>query len=144
MDPCIWYAVSGPCFSRRHLYTVPKIASWYAEWCAAEGREPLGAPSHYYSLVTRDDVDALRVNDDGAKSDQGTKVGCIHPEHLPYVETFANWLADPDMIQYPTVCVQELGVDIHKGQDLYYVYTGGMSNADAVMEVEWLPFYIFI
>ena len=104
------------------MYMVPKIASWYAEWCAAEGREPLGPPSSYYSLVTRDDVDALRVND---KAKAGMTASCIHPEHFPYVETFANWLADPDMIQYPTVCVQELGVDIHKEQDSYYVYTGG-------------------
>lgn len=96
------------------MYIFPKIASWYAEWCATEGREPLEAPSRYYSVVTRDDVEALRVNDK-AKGDPGTTIGRIHPEHLPYVETFANWLADPDMIQYPTVCVQELGVDIHKG-----------------------------
>ena len=116
------------------MYMVPKIASWYAEWCAAEGREPLGTPSHYYSLVTRDDMDALRVNDDdkAGKGDPGTTVGRTHPEHLPYVKTFANWLADPGMIQYPTVCVQELGVDIHKGQDLCDVYTGGTSDADAV------------
>ena len=107
------------------MYMVPKIALWYAEWCAAEGREPLGVPSHYYSLVTRDDVDALRVNDDEAKGDPGTTVGRIHPEHLPYVKTFANWLADPGMIQYPTVCVQELGVDIHKGRDLKMTSTQG-------------------
>lgn len=104
---------------------VPKIASWYTEWCATEGREPLGAPTCYYSLVTRDDLVALRVDDDKAKGDPGSAVGPIHPEHLPYVKTFANWLANPDMIQYPTVCVQELGVDIHKGQDLNDVYTEG-------------------
>ena len=101
-----------------------QIAAWYAEWCAAEEREPLGAPSHYYSRVTRDDLDTLRVIDGKAEGNRSFAVGGIHPEHMPYIRTFANWLADLDMIQYPTVCVQELGVDMHKGQYYNDFYKG--------------------
>ena len=59
-------------------------------------------------------MDALRVIDGKSEGNPGFTVGGIHPEHMPYVKTFANWLANLDMIQYPTVCVQELGVDMHK------------------------------
>jgi len=62
----------------------------------------------------------------------------IHSNHLPYIETFADWLEDTDHVQYPTVCMN--GVDMNKVKkqliELFRMYSIRLKCNTVVTDIE--------